>query len=67
MLALHACAEGLLARDFLLSAVAACKLALDVNPREKMVLETLSRIHARAFRPCGVGTPCAAMCPAALG
>lgn len=50
VMALHACAEGLLARDFLLSATAACKLALELNPHERMVLETLKRVHARAVR-----------------
>jgi CRP-like cAMP-binding protein len=50
VLVLHACAEGLLGRDFLLSAMAACKLALDQSPKEKMVLDTLARIHARAVK-----------------
>src|SRR3954451_17779228 len=43
VLALHACAEGLLRRDYLLSATAACKLALNLNPQEKMVRQTLER------------------------
>lgn len=48
--ALHACAEGLLRRDYLLSALAACRLALSYSPAERRVRETLSRIHARAAR-----------------
>lgn len=47
---LHACAEGLLRRDYLLSAIAACKLALRLAPKEKRVFGTLERIHSRAFR-----------------
>lgn len=50
---LHACAEGLLRRDYLLSAIAACKLALPLAPREKRIRETLARIHARAARVVG--------------
>ncbi|AKQ67612.1 hypothetical protein A176_004524 [Myxococcus hansupus] len=48
--AYHACAEGLLRRDYLLSAMAACKLALDVAPNERRVNDTLIRIHSRAVR-----------------
>ena len=48
--ALHACAEGLLRRDYLLSAIAACKLALEMTPNERRLKETLARIHARAAR-----------------
>ena len=44
---LHAAAEGLLSRDYLLSAVAACKLALRINSSEKRIRDTLLRIHAR--------------------
>lgn len=51
--ALHACAEGLLRRDYLLSAIAACKLALELSPTERRVKETLSRIHSRAARAAG--------------
>ncbi len=47
---LHACAEGLLKRDYLLSGIAACKLALKLAPKEKRILETLERIHSRASR-----------------
>ncbi|MFT3709544.1 MAG: cyclic nucleotide-binding domain-containing protein [Archangium sp.] len=47
---LHACAEGLLKRDYLLSAIAACRQALPHAPREKRIRETLARIHARAAR-----------------
>ncbi|MFO0597290.1 MAG: cyclic nucleotide-binding domain-containing protein [Myxococcaceae bacterium] len=47
---LHACAEGLLKRDYLLSAIAACRQALPWSPREKRIRETLARIHARAAR-----------------
>lgn len=50
VLVLHACAEGLLRRDFLLSAMAACKLALDLSPKERLIHETLARIHARAVK-----------------
>ncbi len=48
--ALHACAEGLLRRDYLLSAIAACKLALASAPNERRIKDTLVRIHARAMR-----------------
>lgn len=48
--ALHACAEGLLRRDYLLSAIAACKLALALSPQEKRLRETLARIHSCASR-----------------
>jgi CRP-like cAMP-binding protein len=48
--ALHACAEGLLKRDYLLSAIAACKIALDISPNEKRLKDSLIRIHARASR-----------------
>lgn len=47
---LHACAEGLLKRDYLLSAIAACKQALMLSPSERRLKDTLSRIHARAVR-----------------
>ncbi|MBI3185242.1 MAG: cyclic nucleotide-binding domain-containing protein [Myxococcales bacterium] len=47
---LHACAEGLLKRDYLLSAIAACKLALNQSPAERRLRDTLGRIHARAVR-----------------
>jgi CRP-like cAMP-binding protein len=47
---LQACAEGLLRRDYLLSAIAACRQALPLAPREKRIRETLARIHARAAR-----------------
>jgi CRP-like cAMP-binding protein len=50
VIALHACAEGLLRRGYLLSAIAACKRALELNTNEKRVQETLLRIHARAIR-----------------
>ena len=48
--ALHACAEGLLRRDYLLSAIAACKQALSLTPQERRLRDTLARIHARAAR-----------------
>jgi CRP-like cAMP-binding protein len=48
--AYHACAEGLLKRDYLLSAMTACKLALELAPNERRIKETLVRIHARAAR-----------------
>ena len=48
--AYHACAEGLLRRDYLLSAMAACKLALEMAPQERRLKDTLVRIHARAAR-----------------
>jgi len=48
--AYHACAEGLLKRDYLLSAMAACKLALELAPQERRIRDTLVRIHARAAR-----------------
>lgn len=47
---LHACAEGLLRRDYLLSAIAACRLALPLAPRERRLHDTLARIHARAAK-----------------
>src|SRR5438445_514706 len=43
--ALHVAAEGLLARDYLLSAIAACKQALHINPAEKRLGETLRKVH----------------------
>ncbi|WNG35275.1 cyclic nucleotide-binding domain-containing protein [Archangium minus] len=46
----HACAEGLLRRDYLLSAMAACKLGLELAPQERRLRETLVRLHARAAR-----------------
>jgi CRP-like cAMP-binding protein len=48
--AYHACAEGLLKRDYLLSAMAACKLAMELAPQERRIRDTLVRIHARAVR-----------------
>ncbi|WP_163996787.1 cyclic nucleotide-binding domain-containing protein [Pyxidicoccus caerfyrddinensis] len=48
--AYHACAEGLLRRDYLLSAMAACKQALDLSPNERRLKDTLIRVHARAVR-----------------
>ena len=50
---MHACAEGLLKRDYLLSAIAACLQALPMSPKEKRIRETLTRIHARAARVVG--------------
>ncbi len=50
---LHACAEGLLRRGYLLSAIAACHQALPLAPKEKRIAETLARIHARAARAAG--------------
>jgi CRP-like cAMP-binding protein len=47
---LHTCAEGLLKRDYLLSAVAACRQALPMAPKERRLRDTLARIHARAAR-----------------
>ncbi len=47
---LHACAEGLLRRDYLLSGMAACKQALLLSPNERRLTETLYRIHSRAAR-----------------
>jgi CRP-like cAMP-binding protein len=44
---LHVAAEGLLARDYLLSSIAACKLGLRINSSEKRLRDTLLRIHAR--------------------
>ncbi|HVE85830.1 MAG TPA: tetratricopeptide repeat protein, partial [Myxococcales bacterium] len=48
--ALHACAEGLLRRDYLLSSIAAVKQALDISPLERRLMDTLIRIHSRASR-----------------
>jgi CRP-like cAMP-binding protein len=48
--AYHACAEGLLRRDYLLSAMAACKLAMELAPQERRLKDTLVRIHSRAVR-----------------
>ncbi len=50
---LHACAEGLLRRDYLLSAIAACRQALPMAPRETRIRETLARIHSRAEKVLG--------------
>jgi CRP-like cAMP-binding protein len=47
---LHACAEGLLRRDYLLSAIAACRQAQTLAPTEKRITETLARVHARAAK-----------------
>lgn len=47
---LHACAEGLLRRDYLLSAIAACRQAQALAPRERRIVDTLARIHARALK-----------------
>jgi CRP-like cAMP-binding protein len=48
--AYHACAEGLLRRDYLLSAMAACKLGLELAPQERRLRDTLVRLHTRAAR-----------------
>src|SRR4029079_19341783 len=50
VMALHACAEGLLQRDYLLSAMAAIKQALDLSPKERRLNDTLVRIHARTSK-----------------
>jgi CRP-like cAMP-binding protein len=50
VLVAHAAAEGLLRRDYLLSAIMACKLALALAPNEKRVKGTLRRVYARAAR-----------------
>lgn len=50
---LHACAEGLLKRDYLLSSIAACRQAISLAPKQKRILETLARVHARAARVVG--------------
>jgi CRP-like cAMP-binding protein len=50
---LHACAEGLLKRDYLLSAIAACLQALPMAPKERRIRETLTRIHSRAAKVVG--------------
>src|SRR6478735_7436553 len=47
---LHACAEGLLRRDYLLSAIAACREALSLSPNERRIKDTLARVHSRAMR-----------------
>ena len=47
---LHACAEGLLRRDYLLSALAASKLALALSPHERRLNDTLDRVYQRAAR-----------------
>ncbi len=47
---LHACAEGLLRRDYLLSAMAASKLALALSPHERRLNDTLNRVYQRAAR-----------------
>src|SRR3954462_1910422 len=47
---LQACAEGLLHRDYLLSAIAACKQALTLSPNERRTKDPLARIHSRAVR-----------------
>src|SRR5689334_22852298 len=46
----HACAEGLLRRDYLLSSMTACKLGLELAPQERRLKDTLARIHTRAAR-----------------
>ncbi len=47
---LHACAEGLLRRDYLLSAIAACRQAQALAPKERRIVDTLARIHSRALK-----------------
>jgi len=51
--ALHACAEGLVRRDYLLSSIAAVKQALEISPAERRLKDTLFRIHSRASRSTG--------------
>ncbi|RMG21156.1 MAG: cyclic nucleotide-binding domain-containing protein [Deltaproteobacteria bacterium] len=55
--AYHAAAEGLLRKGYLLSAMAAAKEALRINPVEKRVKDTLARIHAKAERQAHGRTP----------
>ncbi|MEW5741058.1 MAG: cyclic nucleotide-binding domain-containing protein [Myxococcota bacterium] len=50
---LHACAEGLARRDYLLSAIAACRQAMLLAPGQKRIQETLARIHSRAAKVVG--------------
>jgi len=47
---LHACAEGLLRRDYLLSSIAAVKQGLELSSSERRLRDTLIRIHSRASR-----------------
>jgi CRP-like cAMP-binding protein len=49
LLVLNQAAEGLLRRNYLLSAMMAVKLALRFNPAEKLLKQTLARIHAQAL------------------
>ncbi len=46
--AYHAAAESLLGKGYLLSAMVACKEAIDIYPGEKRIKDTLRRIHGRA-------------------
>ena len=64
--ALHACAEGLLKRDYLLSAIAACKMALQLSLKGILgttSIRDLSTISAMALplprrkRSTGGGAP----------
>lgn len=50
VMVLQACAEGLLHRDYLLSAIAACKQAIELGGIERRLHDTLVRAHARAVR-----------------
>ncbi len=63
MVVLNEAAEGLLRRNYLLSAIMAVKLAQRFNPAEKLLKQTLLRIHqsARAAVPT---SPAAAVAPA---
>lgn len=57
VMVLHGCAEGLLRRDALLPAIAACCQALALAPKERRIVDTLARIHARALTTVVGRTP----------
>lgn len=65
--AYHAAAEGLLKKGFLLSAMAACKEALRIDPMGDQPKDTLRRIHARASVEMGATPVPPPLPPATLG
>ncbi|MDF1565200.1 MAG: cyclic nucleotide-binding domain-containing protein [Deltaproteobacteria bacterium] len=65
--AYHAAAEGLLKKSYLLSAIAACKEAMRINPSEQRILDTLGRIHAKAVAEVGRFSVPPPLPPDALG
>jgi len=65
--AYHAASEGLLKKGYLLSAIAACKECLRLNPEEQRIRDTLMRVHARAVAEVGRFSVPPPLPPEALG